>query len=322
MLNNSRITNQLKKKRNLYTKHYEKNIITAIKARYRVKHKGTIEKVRRKRINAVNAAITAGNCKANDKVHAYFRNKRNYRNRKQLTSNNSNQMIKANELRIGDYAHSKNDGIIKITNISEKSVTVLQDNFCNNFCNNIPKNLINPIKINQEWLIKFGFKKKGTSFFIIIGSKLELLNVSNKDFVAYFKGSTINIKIKYVHQIQNLYFALTGEELTLKKTKMKKIKLAILARLIRTINVFFNEKSTPNDEANALLRIINLEKDTQYRLETFNIFKAKFTAQMLDEKFKSLKKAELISGQMTRRVEVSDIVVSDPVFLEPIKNLK
>jgi hypothetical protein len=103
---------------------------------------------------------------------------------------------------------------------------------------------------------------------------------------------------------------------------MKKIKLAILARLIRAINVFFNEKSTPNDEANALLRIINLEKDTQYRLETFNIFKAKFTAQMLDEKFKSLKKAELISGQMTRRIEVSDIVVSDPVFLEPIKNLK
>jgi hypothetical protein len=43
---------------------------------------------------------------------------------------------------------------------------------------------------------------------------------------------------------------------------------------------------------------------------------------MLDEKFKSLKKAELISGQMTRRIEVSDIVVSDPVFLEPIKNLK
>lgn len=103
---------------------------------------------------------------------------------------------------------------------------------------------------------------------------------------------------------------------------MKKIKLAILARLIRAINGFLNEKSTPEEYANTLMSIINLEKDTQYRLETFNIFKSKFTAQMLDEKFKSLKKAELISGQMTRRIEVSDIVVSDPVFLEPIKNLK
>lgn len=103
---------------------------------------------------------------------------------------------------------------------------------------------------------------------------------------------------------------------------MKRIKLAIIARLIRTINVFFNEKSTPNEYANTLMSIINLEKDTAYRLDTYFSFKAKFTAQMLDEKFKSLKKAELISGQMTRRIEVSDIVVSDPVFLEPIKNLK
>lgn len=88
---------------------------------------------------------------------------------------------------------------------------------------------------------------------------------------------------------------------------MKKIKLAILARLIRTINVFFNEKSTPNDEANALLRIINLEKDTQYRLETFNIFKAKFTAQMLDEKFKSLEKAELITDKISKNTELFDL---------------
>ena len=100
---------------------------------------------------------------------------------------------------------------------------------------------------------------------------------------------------------------------------MKRIKLAILARLIRTINVFFNQQSTPNDEANALLKIINLEKDTGYKMEVFQLFKAKFTAQMLDEKFKSLQKAELITGKMCERIEVSDIVVSDPAFLEPIK---
>ena len=103
---------------------------------------------------------------------------------------------------------------------------------------------------------------------------------------------------------------------------MKKITLTLLSRFIRTINVFFNQKSTPTDEANALLRIINLEKDTKYRLETFNIFKAKFTAQMMDEKLKSFEKYELINSKMCRRIEVLDIVVSNPVFLEPIKNLK
>ena len=42
-------------------KPWKKNIITAIKTHHRDKHKGTIEKVRCKRINAIDAAITARN---------------------------------------------------------------------------------------------------------------------------------------------------------------------------------------------------------------------------------------------------------------------
>jgi hypothetical protein len=33
--------------------------------------------------------------------------------------------------------------------------------------------------------------------------------------VWHFEFEGISIKIKYVHQLQNLYFALTGEELTI-----------------------------------------------------------------------------------------------------------
>jgi len=49
---------------------------------------------------------------------------------------------------------------------------------------------------------------------------------------------------------------------------MKKIKLSLVTKLIRIFNGFFNEDYSPKDEANALLRIVNLEKDTKHRLES------------------------------------------------------
>lgn len=60
-----------------------------------------------------------------------------------------------------------------------------------------------PLPITEECLKKFGFD-----------SKLAQFNVKGR-FILDGYGMN-EIEIKYVHQLQNLYFALTGEEL---KTK-------------------------------------------------------------------------------------------------------
>ena len=84
--------------------------------------------------------------------------------------------------------------------------------------------LIEPIPLTEEWLLKMGFEKEidDSSFIRKVyyyindfevefhGNKL-VFRVENKHVTNYFAHHT-----KYVHQLQNLYFALTGEELELK----------------------------------------------------------------------------------------------------------
>jgi hypothetical protein len=76
------------------------------------------------------------------------------------------------------------------------------------------------IPLTEEWLLRFGFDKHPYSF------GCELFHLTEWDkyplnwCVAFNKNNAIIVhKLKYVHQLQNLYFALTNEELTLKQLK-------------------------------------------------------------------------------------------------------
>lgn len=100
---------------------------------------------------------------------------------------------------------------------------------------------------------------------------------------------------------------------------MKKLKLSLVTKLIRIFNGFFNEDYSPKDEANSLLRIVNLESDTKYRLETVSIFNALFKAQMRKERQEKLDDVALIDKHIPKRIEVSDIVIKDAIFLSPIR---
>jgi len=109
--------------------------------------------------------------------------------------------MKASELRIGNYIEV-NGEIRQVT--SGIIVTI----------DTISKPDTKPIPLTEEWLLKFGFDEKGIGYakgFIYLwhyddGIFLELVSDSNSH----------NTPLKYVHQLQNLYFALTGEELTIK----------------------------------------------------------------------------------------------------------
>lgn len=77
---------------------------------------------------------------------------------------------------------------------------------------------IKPIPLTEEWLVKLGFEKKN-----IYGKHNKFFYIRNKlyfceyDFYSFvYSNNSLEIKEpKYVHQLQNLYFVLTGEELTI-----------------------------------------------------------------------------------------------------------
>jgi hypothetical protein len=77
---------------------------------------------------------------------------------------------------------------------------------------------IEPIPLTEEWLLKLGIHKIGcdNEGDDLFATKLNTpadevwLNRIEGDFYLQEYGK----KIKYVHQLQNLYFALTNEELT------------------------------------------------------------------------------------------------------------
>jgi hypothetical protein len=87
---------------------------------------------------------------------------------------------------------------------------------------------LEPIPLTEEWLIKFGFIKGNHNWFRLYFNpeKLEdsdclTYNINSKmlcleSFYCGEKGGSIqllSLDEKYVHQLQNLYFALTGSEL-------------------------------------------------------------------------------------------------------------
>ncbi|MCQ9638622.1 hypothetical protein MP478_04405 [Chryseobacterium sp. WG14] len=75
---------------------------------------------------------------------------------------------------------------------------------------------ISPIELTEEWLIKFGFKHTGGGFYTHLPSLIQMCNISDMFFQCGFKDESIG-NMYFVHQLQNLYFALVGEELTIKE---------------------------------------------------------------------------------------------------------
>ena len=73
---------------------------------------------------------------------------------------------------------------------------------------------IEPIPLTEEWLFKLNFINDRVLEFYrndITDSTI----IIDYNFICLLGYS--HVKLKYVHQLQNLFFALTGEELELKQ---------------------------------------------------------------------------------------------------------
>jgi hypothetical protein len=79
---------------------------------------------------------------------------------------------------------------------------------------------LKPIPLTEEWLIKFNFvyhhdTPHPNRVFRI--SSNEMIFDLEEIISYYFGGSFISVELKYVHQLQNLFWILTGQELTINK---------------------------------------------------------------------------------------------------------
>ena len=114
--------------------------------------------------------------------------------------------MKANELRIGNIINSD----IIATVITQENIEWATFN----------AEMFTGVPLTEEWLLKFGFKFKNLgNFFFKYGGELQY-QVVIRQHKRYFSGEHLSFScditshdIKYVHQLQNLYFALTSEEL-------------------------------------------------------------------------------------------------------------
>ncbi len=114
--------------------------------------------------------------------------------------------MKAKELRLGNYVNIGLRNSDLRTDYDILTASGLLDLSCNGYKSSF---IYKPIPLTEEWLIKLGYTKNRT-YFNIAGHKVWMCN----DIFLCDKNGVV---LKYVHQLQNLYFALTNEELTIKE---------------------------------------------------------------------------------------------------------
>jgi hypothetical protein len=129
--------------------------------------------------------------------------------------------MKANELRIGSLVYITDTSTL----LFYKQVTQINIHNLMYLCGETKEPFefeIEPIPLTEEWLLKFGFEEYidfgyKTKNFDLIPLCGFTYSINKKRVMIMHKGNQmshwLNIEIQYVHQLQNLYFALTNEEL-------------------------------------------------------------------------------------------------------------
>ena len=118
-------------------------------------------------------------------------------------------MIQANELRVGNALEyfvedslAESEWILNIVDADDIALAC-KDEYFNKY--------YRPIPLTPEILEKCGFR----NYDLIKWDTDAMLIIKNGDGYLYLANQR-HVNIFYLHQLQNLYFALTGEELTFK----------------------------------------------------------------------------------------------------------
>jgi hypothetical protein len=110
------------------------------------------------------------------------------------------------DFRLGNFIQDKSGNIKSVEALSSLTGIAVEEG--NSF------EIYEPILLNNEWLLKLGFRACGTSWLHVSqhfsGFDVQLIDEQyflNSDGLPFSNG------FAYVHQLQNLYYAMTGSEL-------------------------------------------------------------------------------------------------------------
>ena len=126
--------------------------------------------------------------------------------------------MEAKELRIGNYYIDIDDKLTELSGYELYEMTIKENT------ESLGETEFRPIPLTEEWLVKFGFYY-GDSVdygYLWLKCKMGEFYVRPSYLGGFYWGFDYNNEIngqnniKHVHQLQNLYFALTNEELKLK----------------------------------------------------------------------------------------------------------
>lgn len=126
--------------------------------------------------------------------------------------------MKANELRIGNlvlFPLNSNDPEMQEYEGIIHSISFDSDTGFGMVNGDTDINELKPIPLTEDRLFRFGFETGMlNTWFIIPKDTYAIISLEKKGDGFYI--TNLPIKLIAVHQLQNLYFALTGEELNIK----------------------------------------------------------------------------------------------------------
>jgi hypothetical protein len=123
--------------------------------------------------------------------------------------------MKPKELRIGNYVLIR-DYLLIVSGLTwDETEGTYEVVYHNNRASQPIKNF-KPVPLTEHWILKFGFKPKyEDQEDNLIYEKNNLLITKDKFKEEFYLELNMSVEseLKYVHQLQNLYFVLTADEL-------------------------------------------------------------------------------------------------------------
>jgi len=134
--------------------------------------------------------------------------------------------MQANELRLGNLIYSPIEKeIVKLVAIEQGNRPITLGKMGTSSFSGF--DCLEPIPLTEEWLLKLGFQIRDKKYSLNYGGESMRFAILENDirnpFILYFHGRFgYNLNegrkngdycIEYVHELQNLYFALTKKEL-------------------------------------------------------------------------------------------------------------
>lgn len=111
-------------------------------------------------------------------------------------------MVQANQLRLGNYIFNTChdcETIVRVTSIDSHQIGCGIEGVKINLCYQFED--FKPIPLTEKLLADF--------------PQVQPLKIESHKGFFYYTGSGQFVRLEYIHQLQNLYFAITGEELPL-----------------------------------------------------------------------------------------------------------